>query len=278
MRPELIPGLPSYGMMILLGFVTGLLVFRRVLRHRGLDVERHTDHVLWIFLAALVGARLFHILFGPVGYLDRPWRVLAVWDGGLSFQGGLLAGAAAAFLLRRRLPFRHFLDAASLGLVLGHLWGRLGCTMAGCCWGKSHAHWPGGISLAEDSAAGLHYRAAGLWPTNDPLPPLIPVQLYEAAWLLVIFVVGIRLSRETGRPGRLFAFYLAAYGLGRFFLEFLRGDPGRGHLFSVHADFFARSRELATETTVLLSVPQIVSLAMLVVGVVLWRRWSRTVP
>lgn len=274
MHPELIHGLPAYGTMILLGFVSGMLVFRRVLRLRGLDVERLTDYILWIFLASLAGARLFHILFGPVGYRDQPWRVLAVWDGGLSFQGGFLAGAAATWVLRRRLPLRDFLDAGALGLVMGHFWGRIGCLMAGCCWGKSVPRWPGGITLSEDSAAGLHYRAAGLWPGVAPLPPLIPVQLYEAGWLLLLFILGARLARGTRSPGRLFAFYLAGYGLGRFFLEILRGDPGRGHLFSVHADFFSRSRELATDSTVLLSVPQAVSLAMLVAGVLLWRRWS----
>lgn len=275
MHPELIPGLPSYGMMILLGFVFGMLVFRRVLRLRGLDVERLTDHVLWVFVASLAGARLFHILFGPVGYLDRPWRVLAVWDGGLSFQGGLLAGAATTWALRRRLPLRDFLDAAALGLVMGHLWGRIGCLMAGCCWGKSHQHWPGGVTLSADSAAGLHYRAAGLWPAETSLPPLIPVQLYEVVWLLLLFILGTRLARGTRHPGRLFAFYLAGYGLGRFFLEILRGDPGRGQLFSVHSEGFARARELATETAVLLSVPQAVALAMIFTGVVLWRRWSK---
>ncbi len=274
MHPELIPGLPSYGFLILIGFGAGLYVFRRVLQLRGLDVERHTDYILWIFLAALAGTRLFHILFGPVSYADHPWRVLAVWDGGLSFQGGFLAGAAATFLLRKRLPLRHFLDAGALGLILGHFWGRIGCVMAGCCWGKSHAHWPGRLTFADGSAAGLHYRAAGLWPADTPLPGLVPVQLYEAVWLLGLFVLGVRLSRPATRPGLIFAVYLAGYGLGRFFLEILRGDPGRGQLFTVNSELLARSRELGTETAIFLSVPQAVSLAMLVAGVVLYHRWK----
>jgi len=246
-----------------------------VIRLRGLDVEQNTDFILWIFLAALVGTRLFHVLFGPVDYRAAPWRVLAIWDGGLSFQGGLLAGALATFLLRRRIPLRHFLDAGALGLVLGHLWGRIGCVMAGCCWGKSHAHWPGALVFADDSAAGLHYRAAGLWPAHTPLPALVPVQLYEALWLLVLFVVGVRLARPAQRPGLIFALYLAGYGLGRFFLEILRGDPGRGQLFSVQSETLARARELGTETAIFLSVPQVVSLAMIVTGLVLWHRWRR---
>jgi phosphatidylglycerol:prolipoprotein diacylglycerol transferase len=274
MHPELIPGIPSYGVLILIGFGSGLFVFRRVLRLRGLDVERQTDYILWIFLAALVGTRFFHILFGPVDYSDRPWRVFAFWDGGLSFQGGLLAGAVTTFLLRRRLPLRHFLDAGALGLVLGHLWGRIGCVMAGCCWGKSHGHWPGAMTFTDDSAVGLHYRAAGLWPAEVPLPALVPVQLYEIAWLMLLFVVGLSLARPGARPGLVFALYLAGYGLGRFFLEILRGDPGRGQVFSVHSESLSRARELATETTIFLSVPQVVSLAMIIAGVVLYRRWN----
>ncbi len=275
MHPELIPGIPSYGMMILIGFISGLFVFRRVLRLRGLDVELHTDYILWIFLASLAGTRLFHVLFGPVSYREHPWRILAIWDGGLSFQGGFLAGAVTTFLLRKRLPLRHFLDAGALGLVLGHLWGRMGCMMAGCCWGKSHAHWPGTLTLADDSAAGLHYRAAGLWPTGTALPPLIPVQLYEALWLALLFVAGLRLARPAAKPGRIFALYLAGYGLGRFFLEILRGDPGRGQLFSVGSDTLARARELGTETAIFLSVPQAVSLGMFIAGLVLLDRWKR---
>ncbi|MBU1067975.1 prolipoprotein diacylglyceryl transferase [Myxococcota bacterium] len=274
MHPELIPGLPSYGFLILIGFGSGLFVFRRVLQLRGLDVERHTDYILWIFLASLAGTRLFHILFGPVSYSDHPWRVLAVWDGGLSFQGGFLAGAATTYLLRKRLPLRHFLDAGALGLVLGHFWGRIGCVMAGCCWGKSHAHWPGTLNFTDESAVGLHYRAAGLWPTDTALPGLVPVQLYEAVWLLGLFVLGVRLARPATRPGLIFAVYLAGYGLGRFFLEILRGDPGRGQLFSVNSEAFARARELGTETAIFLSVPQAVSLAMLVTGMVLYHRWK----
>lgn len=274
MHPHLIPGLPSYGMMILIGFVSGLFVFRRVLQLRGLDVERYTDYILWIFLAALVGTRLFHILFGPVDYSNRPWRVLAIWDGGLSFQGGFLAGAAATFFLRRRLELRHFLDAGALGLVLGHLWGRIGCVLAGCCWGKSHAHWPGALTFADDSAAGLHYRTVGLWPADTPLPALVPVQLYEALWLLVLFAAGMRLARPAARPGLIFALYMAGYGIGRFFLEILRGDPGRGQLFGVHSETLARARELGTETAIFLSVPQAVSLVMLVAGIVLYHRWK----
>ncbi len=274
MHPELGWGLPSYGIMILAGFALGLLAFRRVLKLQGLDVEHGTDWILLVFLAALAGARLFHVLFSPESYRHSPWRIVALWDGGLSFQGGLSAGALATYLLRRRIPLRPFLDAGALGLALGHFWGRIGCLMAGCCWGKAHENWPGSVVLARDSAAGLHYQAHADLPPGRDLPPMIPVQAYEAAWLLMLFFTGLVLLRRRRLPaGGWFALYLAGYGFGRFFLEMLRGDPGRGFLFRIGGGFPVLSPE--TEGAVLLSVPQAVSLLMLVGGVWLYRKWVR---
>lgn len=274
MHPELIGGLPSYGILILAGFFMGLAVFRRVLKLQGQDVEHATDAVLLIFMASLLGARLFHVLFSPESYRGDPARILAIWDGGLSFQGGLAGGALTTFLLRRRLAFRPFLDASALGLVLGHFWGRIGCLMAGCCWGKAHDAWPGSIVLDPNSAAGLHYRAHAHWPAGRDLPPMIPVQAYEAAWLLLLFAAGAwLLSRRKLPAGGWFALYLAGYGAGRFFLEMLRGDPGRGFLFRIGGMFPATLLE--TEKAILLSIPQVISLLMVFLGVILYRKWKK---
>ncbi len=273
MHPEILPSVPSYGMLILLGFIAGMVLFRHLLRQRELDLEHHTDMILLVFLAAFAGARVFHLIFGEAKAFDPYWRPIAVWDGGLSFQGGLLAGAATAFFIRKKVHFRIFLDAASIGLVLGHLFGRIGCLTAGCCWGKSHASWPGGLRFPAHSAAGLTYESTGR------LPPLIPVQVYEVVFLAVLLLAMLRLfRREPGKkhPGTVFAMYLILYGTGRFFLEMLRGDPGRGFLFELHSDTLSAVRELPTETAILLSIPQVVSLLMLVCGIFLFRKWRAT--
>ena len=275
MHPWLTHHLPSYGIMILIGFASGMLVFRWHLKSLRLDVEDHTDRVLWIFLASFAGARLFHVLFGPVSYQHQPWRLLAVWDGGLSFQGGFFTGALATWFMRRKVRLRPFLDAAALGLILGHFWGRLGCILAGCCWGKSVAGWPLGFSFPAESVPALHYHAAGQWPSGTPLPSLIPVQAYEAIVLLALFLGLLFLRRKPA--GTIFTSYLILYGIARFWLEMLRGDPGRGHLFSFSPKALIAARELPTQTQILFSVPQFVSLMMIVLGVWLHRRW-KSVP
>lgn len=271
MNPTLIGDLPSYGFFILVGFVMGLLAFRRVLRIQEQNVEYGTDLILLIFLMSIVGARLFHVIFSPESYQQTPLRILALWDGGLSFQGGLIFGALTTYLLRHRLVLRSFLDAGALGLALGHFWGRIGCFMAGCCWGKAHEHWPGAIVLNRQSAAALHYHSHAHWPAHQDLPPLIPVQAYEAAWLLVLFVIGFWfLSRQRLPRGGWFAIYLAGYGIGRFFLEMLRGDPGRGFVFRINGSFPISP---LTESAILLSIPQLISLLMIFSGVFLYRKW-----
>jgi phosphatidylglycerol---prolipoprotein diacylglyceryl transferase len=110
-------------------------------------------------------------------------------------------------------------DAFSPGLALGHSIGRLGCFAAGCCYGKETHHW-WGVVFRNPLANQI---------TGTPLNvPLEPTQLFEAAVELANFIFLMWLLKRRKFDGQVFGAFLFIYGVARFFLEFIRDDPGRG--------------------------------------------------
>ncbi len=153
---------------------------------------------------------------------------LRLWQGGLVFYGGLLGAAAAValFVRRRRWPFGTVADALAPGLALGHAVGRLGCFLAGCCYGRP---WSAGLRFPRGSVA-FDELAATLPAGATETPPLHPTQLYEAVGELVIFFILLRARRHRPFDGATAVLYALLYGLLRFGVELFRGDPGRGML------------------------------------------------
>ena len=126
--------------------------------------------------------------------------------------------AASALLLRLlRLPLPPYLDIAVLGLGLFLGCGRIGCFMVGCCHGRPH-RW-GVRYTAGHARAGFSECYVGV--------RLLPLQALESLWVLVVTSIGIALVWRGARPGAAFGWYVAAYSLGRFAFEFLRGDADR---------------------------------------------------
>jgi phosphatidylglycerol:prolipoprotein diacylglycerol transferase len=210
MYPELLRLGPftiySYGMMVALGFLAGTALARRNARRSGLDPERITDLCFTALIAGLAGARLMFVATDPNYYLAHPLEILMVWRGGLVFYGGLLFGVLAAvwFVNRHQLAFGPVLDVMAPTIVLGHAFGRLGCFLNGCCYGR-----PGKCGVVFPALADNLHRQ--------------PIQLYESFGLLVILAILLRFGRRP-RNGGVFVLYLALYGILRFVLEFWRAD------------------------------------------------------
>jgi phosphatidylglycerol:prolipoprotein diacylglycerol transferase len=268
--------LHSYGLAIAVGFAVGVVVAAREARRLGLEGGAFVDLLFWILVTGILGSRLAFVLLNAGDYLRlcaggaaRPLgRVLAdcaaplkIWEGGLVFYGGVLgaAGAVALFARRHRWPFGKVADALAPGLALGHALGRVGCFFAGCCYGKP---WAGGVAFPRGSVAFDELLRRGLVAAGAATtPPLHPVQLYEAAGELVIFGVLLALRRRMPLPGGVALAYAVLYGVLRFGVELLRGDPGRGFV------------------TPGLSLAQAVSAALAVAGALtLWRAGRRPAP
>lgn len=195
----------SYGLMVALGFLAALGVASRRAREAGVAPARLQNLLLVSLLAGLIGGRAGYVLLHWSFYAVRPGEILRLDHGGLVFYGGLALGLAGAFLYmrRHRMPLWATADLLVPPLVLAHAIGRIGCFLNGCCYGVPTGV-PWGVVFPHDT---LHRH---------------PTQIYEAAFLAVLFV---GLSRVRGaKPGTVLLSYGLLYGLWRFSVEFLRGD------------------------------------------------------
>jgi len=208
----------SYGLLVALGFLAALWVAGRDCERAGLSRETLYDLGIWLVLSAIAGARLFHVLVYWREYAGDPLGVLKLWNGGLVFYGGLLAAAATAFfyLRRHRIPFLPVADVAAVGIPLGLAFGRLGCILAGCCYGKPTGL-PWAITFTHPESLAPRYL------------PLHPTQLYEALAGFAIAGILYAARNRFRTPGVRFWTMLLLYGAARSFLEIFRNDP-RGFL------------------------------------------------
>ncbi|HET9596852.1 MAG TPA: prolipoprotein diacylglyceryl transferase [Anaeromyxobacteraceae bacterium] len=244
---ELVLPLHGYGLMIAAGFVVAIEVARREARRWGQDAERISDLAFWVLVAALVGSRLYFVAVNWREYAgEQAWttlggvrvpRVLVLWEGGLVFYGGFIAAALTAFwyLRRHRLPFLAYADTLIPSVALGHVFGRLGCFAAGCCWGRiSHAPLPWLVrfppeSLAYQAFAARPHGGDLLAPDRLATLPVHPTQLYEALGELGLFLALVLWVRPRKRfEGQVLASWLLAYAVLRTVVEAFRGDVERG--------------------------------------------------
>jgi phosphatidylglycerol---prolipoprotein diacylglyceryl transferase len=211
----------AYGFFLMVAFVAaaGITLFRARKAHLGISFEAAAELFFYNVLAALIGARLFHALLNFDSFRSDPLRFFRIWEGGLVFYGGFLLAAAvsAAYMARHRLPSWKILDLVSPPLALGLGIGRIGCFLAGCCYGEETGL-PWGVVFTDP---------ASLARLNVPLHP---TQLYEALGAWGIFFFLGRLDKRKRFDGQTFAALLILYSTIRFLIEIVRGDP-RGFLF-----------------------------------------------
>jgi phosphatidylglycerol---prolipoprotein diacylglyceryl transferase len=208
----------SYGVLLAAAYLLGLWMAARRARQAGLDANKVLDLGIWVIIAALVGAKLL-LFIVDFEQFTRSWQdfTTLLRSGGV-FYGGLIAAILVCIhqLRKHQLPLWRSADLFAPGIALGYMVGRLGCLMAGCCYGKP-TDVPWAITFT-DPAANLNVGT----PLNVPLHP---TQVYESAAGLIIFVL-LMLIERRGRPfsGRTFWLFVLFYSVSRFIIEFFRGD------------------------------------------------------
>jgi len=212
--------LPTYGVLLYSGIILAIFLASRRARLVGLSGTHVMDLAAWVVLCGLAGAKILLAITDP-SYLSSLSGLWGLLRAGGVFYGGLVAAiVAAAVLLRRyQLPFFQVADVLAPSLALGHFFGRLGCFSAGCCYGRACST-SLGVVFTDPLANEISGTPLGV--------PLHPTQLYEAAFNLANYFFLAWLFRRRLPVGSVLGAYLVAYGVARFVIEFLRGDPDRG--------------------------------------------------
>ena len=204
----------TYGFFSALALLTALWFVLRQAKKQGLPEEQLMNLFFYSVIAGLIGARLAYVLLYLDMFLEDPLEVFRLWNGGLVFYGGFLAGFAfvLVYVKKQKLPLAKIMDIIAVGSPLAHGVARIGCFFAGCCYGK---------------ACGLPWAVSFTNPETLARPlgvPLHPTQLYSSAGNFLIFGILLLLSRTGRFPGRLIFVYFLLYGLFRSFVEIFRGD------------------------------------------------------
>ncbi len=215
----------TYGVLVALAMLVGYFMFMRLSRREGLDTDRAEVVFITTVLMGLIGSRIAFVIEHPE-FVESFVDIFAIWKGGVSFFGGFI-GAVIGFMVMVKLksmPLWKTADASAPSLVLAHAVGRLGCTSAGCCYGRP-------VPGAEDLSVGIHFMKDFpffymVFPQGSTAPPgigLYPTQILEAIGNLLIFLILIVLYRRKVFDGEVISLYAILYGALRFALEFYRG-------------------------------------------------------
>jgi phosphatidylglycerol---prolipoprotein diacylglyceryl transferase len=204
----------------------GLWISVRNSEKQGIDPELAWNLGVLVVLCGIVGAKILYIVNDWGYYTAHPGEIFsfATLQAGGVFSGGLIGAALAAawYLRKHHMPALATWDAFAPGLALGHAIGRIGCFAAGCCYGKPTTHFWG---------VTFNNPLAQAWVGTPLGVPLEPTELFESAVELANFFILMWLFKHKKFDGQVLGAYLFLYGVARFFLEFLRGDLGRGSVF-----------------------------------------------
>ena len=215
----------GYGLMIGLGFMAAVLVGCYIAKKRGLSDGDFTNIAIFVLIFGFLGGKILHVIVEFKAFIASPMSVLG--SEGFAVYGGIISGIATIYIYCRikKLRFLEYIDLFATVVPLNQALGRIGCLLAGCCYGRE-----------TDSAFSLVFPEGCIAPAGVKLLPTQPIM---AAGNLLIFVVQMILymrsiPKDKGDvrsgaehvyiPGAATGLYLIMYSIGRFFIEYLRND------------------------------------------------------
>lgn len=206
----------GYGLMIAIGVLAAyILTEQRAKRNARYDGDLIFSFMIWAVLGGLLGAKLLYLITQLPAIIENPKLLLKVTDGFVIY-GGILGGIFFAYLFcrKKKVSTLAYFDLAIPSVALAQGFGRLGCLLAGCCYGKT-----------TESAFHIMFHESHYAPNNIPL---VPTQILSSGLNFVHFIVLMLLTKYKKADGQITGFYLVFYSIGRFILEYLRGDLIRG--------------------------------------------------
>lgn len=271
----------TYGILIVVGLVAGLALMLRRARQLGLPTDFFYDLTFVVMVSGFIGARILFILINLKYIWGEEFGAglmgLIFAREGFVFMGGFVGAIAASiwFIRRRNMPLWDTADIVAPSLAVGHAFGRIGCFLAGCCyggvcepgsfWSRFAVSFPRVLNDKGEPVLSFAWsdqvRRGLIEPSAVQSLPLIPTQLLESAVNFTICGLLLLLWRRRRFSGHIFLMYLFFYGTARFGLEYLRGDLVRGVYFGGR-----------------ISTSQIFSLAAIAAGVIAWKFLGRDRP
>lgn len=215
----------GYGLMIAIGILAAYQVLIKRAEKRQIESSHISSVTFWGLLGGFLGAKLLYWITQGKSILEHPemlWNLSA----GFVVYGGILGGILAGYIYCRvkGLHFLQFLDLFVPSIALAQGFGRIGCLFAGCCYGEETNGWFG-ITFHESAFA-----------PNDV--KLIPTQMIESIFSFGLFFILIYLAKRKRADGFIASLYLLFYSLGRFIIEFYRGDLVRGSVGALSTSQF----------------------------------------
>ncbi len=215
----------GYGLMIAIGALAAYLVTEYRAKKKGMQYELVFNLFIWCLVGGVIGAKVLYWITQMKDIIANPALLLDITHGFVVY-GGIIGGIFSGFLFTRKHKqnFLQFFDVVMPSIALAQGFGRLGCVLAGCCYGletSSHFH--------------IIFRESDFAPNNVSL---IPTQPLSSALNFLHFAILVLISKKTKAHGQVAGFYLMFYSAGRFVMEFFRGDLERGTVGNVSTSQF----------------------------------------
>ncbi|RJR24913.1 MAG: prolipoprotein diacylglyceryl transferase [Desulfobacteraceae bacterium] len=203
----------SYGLLVALGFLTGIIITVRIGRTEGINPQLIMDLTFILVVSAIAGSRILYVLINLSHYKTNPLDIFKIWEGGLVFSGGVTVAALSLvwYAKRKSLNLLKTADLFAPGVAVGQAIGRLGCLMAGCCYGV----------VTDEPWSIIFTHPKSLAPLNIPLHP---TQIYSSVIGACIFLVLFILYRYRKYDGQVALWFLILHSTARLFVERFRGD------------------------------------------------------
>lgn len=243
-----------YGVVIAIGFILAYNMMSKEAKRTGQDPELYLDYMLWLVIPAILGARIYYVLFSLDDFVkegqsfkDTFLKMINIRGGGLAIYGGVIAGIITLiiFAKKRRVKIMLMLDTCVMGLLIGQILGRWGNFFNRECFGgytdsllamAIPVEWFGGknylLSKVNSGIITQEMIDNVLNINGMEYIQVHPTFLYESVWNLILLLVIFLYRRYKKFDGEMFAMYIWGYGLGRVWIEGLRTDslmlPGAG--------------------------------------------------
>ena len=202
----------GYGLMIAIGVVLAFLVAEKRAPGKGLNADQVFNLGIWCLIGGIIGAKLMYYIVEFPQILKDP-SILWHFSDGFVVYGGIILGILTGYLYcrKKKLVFIKYFDLVMPSIALAQAFGRLGCLMAGCCYGRE-----------TDSWFSITFQESPFAPNGVAL---IPTRIMSSVADFLNFAILLVVAKKAKSDGQVAGMYLILYSIGRFFLECFRGDP-----------------------------------------------------